>query len=360
MVERGSPFNIEQRLSEIGVTQREISTIRGITAAHRAHTSAGRALGESPDFLRTSGLFSGDYQKKVVDALKTINTRNYFPLCIENVTQTPTRQRLPRRFQGTERNREVKEVLPVEDVAGEIAKYARGLLEKGESPVTLVDLGAGAIKTTARVARLLQDEVREGKVRIYATNIDTSPTLQDIAAIGRTLDPFHAEDLIRAIHRESIKFETADVLELYQKLQGDPVHLLLMMDVFPSMDNYTGAALKITNDMLHPRYGTSVYCLTKTGEAGEDLRLPIIREGLNDLIGQRGFQKRYPLQAEPGVLGIPPQPLPSEPAKPRLLKFELGELQRFEGREDFPLEVYQGPEAPQLPLYKVGPVRNSF
>lgn len=71
MPERSGPFDAQRRLYSIGVTQQDIATIRQNTCGERDGRVEAASIGidmGGPDFLLGiggSGLFSGDYQKKI-------------------------------------------------------------------------------------------------------------------------------------------------------------------------------------------------------------------------------------------------------------------------------------------------------
>lgn len=178
--------------------------------------------------------------------------------------------------------------------------------------------------TISKVARLLKEDIKAGRVRVIATNIDAAPTEEDIRVIKLRYPHEHGKNVVEALTEKTVIYAKADILELYELLKGDPVHLLFMIDMLPFTEDYNAALLKITGEMLHSRLGTAVFSFDKTHLTD---RYHVIRQGLDDLI-QKGFRSVHPLQVAKGTL------------RP---------WSAYEHR----FEMYQGNDALTFPMYTV-------
>ncbi len=62
----------------------------------------------------------------------------------------------------------------------EIQRWVQKLLKQGVSPVNIVDFGAATAKTSVYTADRMKGLIKEGKVKIIATNYHASPEEKDV------------------------------------------------------------------------------------------------------------------------------------------------------------------------------------
>lgn len=175
-----------------------------------------------------------------------------------------------------------------------IVAYAQELLTQGVRPVNIVDFGAGGAATLAHAAVKMKEQIKQGDVKLIATNLGGKPTLDDIAAVpyGRE----RLKDLEVVLRDNLIDFQVADILELRDRMKGSPVHLMLTQNVFPFTGRFNDYLLKTLAEMLDKENGTLV--IGYPGIARIDRSSDIGRKEWNTLIRgvsyiiDAGFQQK--------------------------------------------------------------------
>lgn len=145
-------------------------------------------------------------------------------------------------------------------ISDEIAKYAENLLKRGVKRVNVVDFGAMAASTMCEVALQKEKLIKQGKLNIVATNIASKPTLADINWLKKHREHTaeHIENLEWVLKKKLVDFEQADIIELFQMMQGQPIHLMFIVDTIIWAPEYTDILLKAVSRMLDPRFGSLV------------------------------------------------------------------------------------------------------
>lgn len=192
----------------------------------------------------------------------------------------------------------------------EIQRWVQKLLKQGVSPVNIVDFGAATAKTSVYTADRMKGLIKEGKVKIIATNYHASPEEKDVEDLKYNpsryfginspdyiLEPDHLKLLQQAIHEKTVTFLRAGVLDLYEFMNGQPIHLMFRMNL--QAPYHYDATLKIISEMMDPNYGTLIMSLDtpppfyKLDPAIESLyEFKALQEGLKSL-EEKGFKDEW-------------------------------------------------------------------
>jgi hypothetical protein len=281
---------IQDKLSEIGVSSNSMYLITRDAALRTEH---GFALQHGVS------LHAGDYDAQF--------ERNGYP----HITPQPTIELATKRVarQGLLRRRieipttETKQLVPI-DIGEQVATFAREIIAEQNRPVRIVDFGAGTGVTACKAANLLADKIDAGQVSIIATNYDKElkPFHEVHERDQRTLPPVMPSAVSEAWKNNRIQFEKANILELYDLLQGEKVDLLFIANVLTFTQDYNDAILTIAADMLDPHVGTALIDFGSVFDSS----YPVTgskHKTTNDLIydgeahlQHRGFRRRDPLQ----------------------------------------------------------------
>lgn len=153
------------------------------------------------------------------------------------------------------------------DIVAESVDYIHALIDLGVQRVNIVDFGTGAARTISAIAERLHEQISQGKVQIIATDLFAVPTTEEIDKLAseeykyRTdlhLEPAHAQLLKNVLTNKSVTFLRADILELFEYMKGEPIHLLFMMNTFSSTEDINDIILKMLAKMLDRQYGTAI------------------------------------------------------------------------------------------------------
>lgn len=273
--------NLDQNLHEIGVTQTALNFIRAAAAQREPHR-----------FEITSGFESGDYNKYL-----TLGLGKMLPTPFIDVPTTRLERQGVLRKKTEVPSIERKAIEPA-NIAEQTANYAQELLAQGKDTVRIVDFGAGSARTVYTAANLLAEEIASGKVSILATNYDTAPRpIHETNRIERKMNEHNHPEFANAYYNGRITYKQADILELYNSLQGTKIDLLFMVNTFSSTKEYNDSLLKIVGDMVNPEVGTVVFGFGSLIEAnttsvttGKSFNA-MVGEGLSDL-QLRGFTRK--------------------------------------------------------------------
>ena len=270
-----------RRVEEI-LTSEQLTAVRHATEDSREHGLYVKK-DSTPSFLtelrETSGVGNGDYEEEIY-------IREYEPA----------------------------------DLSLEIQNYTEELLQRGVTRVNIVDFGAGGAKTLCRAGESMQTLVNEGKVRFVATNLYATPTpefldlVDDYLELHRELsgvNPEQVELLRRTLKNNTVNFLRADVLDLFEYMQDEPIHLLFMSHTFSPASHINDAILSLASEMVDHQngslvlglenLGTSWYGKTLDERGGKTVR-QLMDEGL-EAVKEAGFESKVEVSDRRHQLG---------------------------------------------------------
>lgn len=187
------------------------------------------------------------------------------------------------------------------DLVQEVVGFCQTLIASGTNQVTAVDFGAARATTLCRTSRVLEDLVRQRKLRFIATNMYSSPSEADIAQIKSTNQFGEYNELIYAIETGNVEYIKADILELEEIMGGKPIHLMYMFHIFEGFNagNISDILLKMTTRMLDPKTGTLVlgHALTSAlitiPQRGNRINWDLTEIGIDSLVSNGFKQTKY-------------------------------------------------------------------